>query len=80
VGLLDESDVLLHMGGDPERFHRPVGGAMNRQLRTLAPDAGLPILMRTLEEGWIAVIADAAGFHGLITRFDLLNHLRKTME
>jgi cystathionine beta-synthase len=52
---------------------------MNRQLRTLRPDAGLPALITTLGEGWVAVVADANGFYGLITRFDLLNYLRKTL-
>jgi len=27
----------------------------------------------------VAFIADASGFHGLITRFDLLNHLRRSL-
>ncbi|MEZ1355496.1 hypothetical protein, partial [Pseudomonas aeruginosa] len=25
------------------------------------------------------IVADASGFHGLITRFDLLNHLRRKL-
>jgi len=28
----------------------------------------------------VAIIADSTGFHGLITRFDLLNHLRRTLS
>jgi cystathionine beta-synthase len=80
AGLLDESDLLLHVSGDSARFHQPVRQAMNRQLRTLRPDAGLPALITTLGEGWVAVIADGDGFHGLITRFDLLNYLRKTLS
>jgi cystathionine beta-synthase len=52
---------------------------MNRQLRTLRPDAGLPALIKTLQDGWVAVLADGGGFYGLITRFDLLNYLRKTL-
>ena len=79
AGLLDESDLLLHVSGDSERFRQPVRQAMNRQIRTLRPDAGLQALIKTLQEGWVAVVADANGFHGLITRFDLLNYLRKTL-
>ncbi len=79
VALLDESDLLLHVSGDSERFRQPVRGAMNTQLQTLRPDAGLTALVKTLGAGWVAVIADADGFHGLITRFDLLNHLRRTL-
>jgi cystathionine beta-synthase len=80
VGLLDESDLLLHVSADSARFRSPVSQAMNRQIRTLAPTAGLPALISTLGEGWVAVVADASGFHGLITRFDLLNYLRKTLS
>ncbi len=79
AGLLDESDLLLHVSGDSERFRQPVRQAMNTQLRTLRPDAGLQALITTLQEGWVAVVADANGFYGLITRFDLLNYLRKTL-
>src|SRR3954471_10055904 len=79
AGLLDESDLLLHVSADSERFRHPVGRAMNRQLRTLAPTAGLHTLIQTLQEGWVAVVADANGFYGLITRFALLNYLRKTL-
>jgi cystathionine beta-synthase len=53
---------------------------MNRHLRTLRPDAGLDALHQTLGDGWVAVIADEHTFHGLITRFDLLNHLRKSLN
>ena len=79
VGLLDESDVLLHVSADSERFRQSVGLAMNRQLRTLSPATGLDVLVQTLGEGWVAVIADADAFYGLITRFDLLNYLRRTL-
>ena len=79
AGLLDESDLLMHVSADSERFRQPVRQAMNRQLRTLRPDAGLQALITTLQEGWVAVVADADGFYGLITRFDLLNYLRKTL-
>jgi cystathionine beta-synthase len=79
VGLLDESDLLLHISADSERFRQTVSSAMNRQLRTLAPSAGLHSLIATLGEGWVAVVADADGFYGLITRFDLLNFLRRTL-
>jgi cystathionine beta-synthase len=50
---------------------------MSTALQTLLPDAGLPALRRVLDSGLTAIVADAQGFHGLITRFDLLNHLRR---
>jgi cystathionine beta-synthase len=80
AGMLDESDLLMHVRGTPKRFRLPVSEAMNRHLRTLRPDAGLDALYETLDDGWIAVVADENHFHGLITRFDLLNHLRKSLN
>jgi cystathionine beta-synthase len=80
VGMLDESDLLMRVRGAPERFHLPASDAMNRHLRTLRPDAGLDALYQTLGDGWTAVVADEQQFHGLITRFDLLNHLRKSLK
>ena len=52
---------------------------MSTSIQTLRPDAGMAALVKTLGAGWVAVIADGQGFHGLITRFDLLNHLRRTL-
>jgi cystathionine beta-synthase len=78
VGVVDESDLLLHVQEDSSRYNDPVKSAMSTALQTLAPDAGLPALRRVLASGLVAIVADAAGFHGLITRFDLLNHLRKS--
>jgi cystathionine beta-synthase len=48
-------------------------------VETLAPDAGFAALTGTLKQGLVAVIADKDRFYGLITRFDLLNHLRRTL-
>ena len=36
-------------------------------------------LEAVLDSGLVAIVADEQGFHGLITRFDLLNHLRRTL-
>ena len=80
VGMLDESDLLMQVRSDSERFHLPVSEAMNRHVRTLRPDAGLDALYETLGDGWIAVIADPDNFYGLVTRFDLLNYLRKSLK
>jgi cystathionine beta-synthase len=79
IGLLDESDLLLRVQGDAARFRETVKTAMNTQVETLAPNAGLAALIATLKQGLVAVIADRDRFYGLITRFDLLNHLRRNL-
>ena len=77
VGVIDESDLLLRVQADGNRYGETVATAMSTKLQTLAPDAGIDVLRDVLDSGLVAIVADAAGFHGLITRFDLLNHLRK---
>ena len=77
VGVVDESDLLLHVRDDPSRYADRVRTAMSTALQTLPPSAGVPALRAVLDKGLVAIIADDSAFHGLITRFDLLNHLRK---
>jgi cystathionine beta-synthase len=80
VGLVDESDLLLSVHQDAERFRSPVNSAMTDAPSTIAPTASLAELEAVLDRGLVAIVADAQGFHGLITRFDLLNHLRRTLS
>jgi len=80
VGILDESDVLLTVDRQSGKFSSLVGETMTARLETLAPSADLAALRATLDRGLTAVIADGATFYGLITRFDLLNHLRRTLS
>jgi cystathionine beta-synthase len=77
VGVVDESDLLLRVQEDGSRYAEPVAQAMSTRLHTLPPDADLAALRHVLDSGLVAIVADAERFHGLITRFDLLNHLRK---
>jgi cystathionine beta-synthase len=80
VGLLDESDLLLKLQAGAAHFRDPVSTAMSASPETLSPSADLPALRRVLDRGLVAIVADEAGFHGLITRFDLLNHLRRGLQ
>jgi cystathionine beta-synthase len=77
VGVVDESDLLLRVQEDAARYSEPVSSAMSTALQTLPPSADIMALRRVLDSGLVAIVADTSGFHGLITRFDLLNHLRK---
>jgi cystathionine beta-synthase len=65
--------------GDAARFHAPVSSAMTTKLDTVRPDASLDKLQAILDRGLVAIIADESQFYGLVTRFDLLNHLRKKL-
>ncbi|MGV7207437.1 pyridoxal-phosphate dependent enzyme [Oxalobacteraceae bacterium A2-2] len=80
VGIIDESDLLLKVEHDASQFTGLVGATMTARLETLHPQAGMQALRNTLDSGLTAVVADGPTFYGLITRFDLLNHLRRTLS
>ncbi|ETF07367.1 pyridoxal-phosphate dependent enzyme [Pseudomonas moraviensis] len=79
VGVIDESDILLGVHEDAARFSQSVSSVMTDKLQTLAPAANLAELEAVLSRGLVAIIADASGFHGLITRTDMLNQLRRSL-
>jgi cystathionine beta-synthase len=79
VGLVDESDVLMTVLDDPTRFQRPVSSAMTRNLETIGPEAQIADLYRIFDRGHVAVVVENNKFLGLITRVDLLNHLRRKL-
>lgn len=80
LGLIDESDLLYQVTQDTGRFGTPVSGPMTTELKTLLPGASMAQLREIIDRGLTAVIADGPQFYGLITRFDLLNHLRRTLS
>ena len=53
---------------------------MTSSLQTLLPTASMGHLREILDRGLTAVIHDGERFYGLITRYDLLNHLRRTLS
>lgn len=77
VGIVDESDLLLGAEQENGNFDRPVRDIMATKLKTLNRKASLDELTKLLNAGLVAVIQDEEGFHGLITRIDVLNYLRK---
>jgi len=78
VGVIDESDLLLKIQADAKHYADEVQSAMTTSPRTLAPSASIAELRAILDRGLVAIVADESNFYGLITRFDLLNHLRRT--
>jgi cystathionine beta-synthase len=79
VGILDESDVLLHVYRQPERFRDKVETAMTDRLETLPPGASFADLLAVLNDDHVAIIVEKGRFFGLITRYDLLTYLRRTL-
>jgi cystathionine beta-synthase len=79
VGLVDESDLLLAISRQPGGFSQPVRESMTTNLETVPRDATLQRLQPIFDAGRVAIVADESGFHGLITRVDVLNHLRRKL-
>jgi cystathionine beta-synthase len=80
IGILDESDILTAVeGGDAHReakFKSPVRAAMTSKVRTLQASQPIDSLLRVFDRDEVAVVLDGEEFMGLITRVDLINHLR----
>lgn len=80
VGIVDESDVLLHVYGDEARFRDPVSTAMVSKLNKLDVKSPIESLLPVFDAGQVAIVTDGGAFLGLITRIDLLNYLRRRVQ
>jgi cystathionine beta-synthase len=76
VGVIDEWDLLMALRDDPAGFARPVASAMTDRIETVERGTSIDALMRTFDQGRIALVVDEGRFYGLITRMDVLNYLR----
>ena len=80
VGIVDESDVLLHVYGDETRFRDPVSTAMVSKLDKIDVRAPVESLLPVFDRGHVVIVTDRERFLGLITRIDLLNYLRRRVQ
>jgi cystathionine beta-synthase len=79
VGMLDESDVLqaLVAPGTDLRFDSSVADVMSTNLTTVEAQAPLDSLLPVFAENLVPIVLDKGRFVGLVTRVDLINHLRR---
>lgn len=80
VGILDESDVLLAVFNDHGHFAEPVKSAMTPRIETIDVRAPLTELIAVFDKGHVAIVLESGRFLGLITRIDLINHLRRKVD
>ncbi|HEX7914830.1 pyridoxal-phosphate dependent enzyme [Rudaea sp.] len=80
VGIVDESDVLLHVYGNEAKFRDPVSTAMVGKLQKLDVKSPIEALLPVFDAGHVAIVVDGDKFLGLITRIDLLNYLRRRVQ
>lgn len=77
VGLVDESDILFAVEGGRASFKAPADTVMTTALEKLPPSGSIADLTALFAADKVAIVADDATFYGLITKVDLINHLRR---
>ncbi len=78
VGIIDESDVMMYVYDNNDKFEDPVSEAMTSNLEFMPVTSPLAKLLPIFDQGRIAIVKDEDDkFLGLITRIDLLNYLRR---
>ena len=80
VGIIDESDILLAVYDNEDRFDDSIRSAMTSKLDTMSPSAPIKDLLPVFARDHVAIVMDGPRFLGLITRIDLLNYLRRQLK
>ena len=78
VGLLDEEDLLLHVYQQGGAFDGEAGDIMTGNLKVVEASESMDNLLAILTRGMVAPIIHKGRFQGLVTKIDVLNHLRLT--
>jgi cystathionine beta-synthase len=77
VGVVTEDTIMRFVFGKPELMNAPVADAMETAFIKLDKDTSTNNLVAMLHVQPYAAVMDGETFMGLITRADVLNHLRK---
>ncbi|HEY0095918.1 MAG TPA: cystathionine beta-synthase [Archangium sp.] len=80
VGMIDESDLLLAAIDDETRLRLPVRDIMTTRLQTVDVRTPVRELLPLLDKGFVPIVVNGEEFVGLVTRIDLLNHLRRKLR
>ena len=80
VGIIDESDILWAIHHRQENFQDKVSSAMTSVIETISHKGAIEDLVPIFRRDLTAIVVDGDRFLGLITRIDLLNHLRRGLR
>lgn len=80
VGIIDESDILWAIHHRHESFQDKVSTAMTAEVETIDRGAPIEALVPIFRRDLTAIVVDGQKFLGVITRIDLLNHLRRGLR
>ena len=76
VGLIDEGDLLAHVFENGGSFAGLAEEVMTKDLQTLGLNASTQAVVDLLRQGFVVPIVEAGCFYGLITKIDLLTHMK----
>ncbi len=79
VGVITEDAIMRFVFGKPDLMNSPVKNAMQTAFIQLDKDTSINNLVAMLSVQPYAAVMDGDTFLGLITRSDVLNHLRKQL-
>jgi cystathionine beta-synthase len=77
--MLDESDLILAALNDESKLRGKVESVMSTRLKTVDVKTPLEQVMPLLDAGYVPIVVDGDAFVGLLTRMDVLNHLRRRL-
>ncbi|NME71983.1 pyridoxal-phosphate dependent enzyme [Flammeovirga aprica] len=77
LGIIDESDILFSVYDDESAFERFVAEYMTSNLVVIESSDSIDRLMEIFRDGMVAILVNEGKFVGLITKIDVLNHLRQ---
>ncbi|MEC8563790.1 MAG: CBS domain-containing protein, partial [Pseudomonadota bacterium] len=80
VGVLDEEDILAAAYADTDVFGHAVAKHMTDSLDVIDIRSDTAQLMALFAANKVAIVMDGAQFVGMITRVDLINHLRQSVS
>jgi len=79
VGLLDEQDLMMAVHECADCFGDPVAKHMTAELETVPVTASVDSLLPLFRADKVAIVMDGARFLGIVTKVDLINHMRRKL-
>ncbi len=80
TGMVDESDLLVAAVEEEARFRQPVREVMSTRLKTVDVKTPVKDVVAMLDSGFVPIVTEGSTFIGLLTRMDVLNHLRRKLR
>lgn len=77
IGIISEDDIIRFAFGAPERFNKTVADAMHSNFLRVEKSLSIENLVALLDVQACAAVMDSDEFLGLVTRADVLSHLRR---